>query len=198
MYRAEYSFSSNLYTNILLKLGMVSKVHRQDGAEREIVYAIAKCDLGYLFVATTAKGICTVKLGDRPTDLIETFKAEFSNAEITRNNRHKDWIEQILMAIDGKTAGIDLPLDIQGTAFQRQVWQTLQKIPYGETKTYKEIAERLNKSKATRAIGNACGANPVALIIPCHRVLRSDGSLGGYRWGIERKQRLLEIEQQNK
>ena len=192
IYAAGYSSNSSLYENISLKLGMTPKIYQQGGIGTKIIYATVKCDLGYLLIATTDKGICAVKLGDRPADLVETLKTEFDRAALVEDNSHREWSEQILRSIEG--TDLDLPLDIRGTVFQQQVWQALQKIPYGETRTYQEIANELNKPKATRAVGSACGANPIALVIPCHRVLRSDGGLGGYRWGIERKQKLLEIE----
>lgn len=173
---------------------MTPKTYQKHGLATEIVYSIVACDLGYLLVATTDKGICAVKIGDRKQNLIATLTQEFSRANIIREDIDKNWIESILNIIAGKEADSNLPLDIRGTSFQQQVWQELQKIPWGETRTYREIANNLGKPKATRAIGNACGANPVAVIIPCHRVVRSDGSLGGYCWGIERKQKLLDKE----
>ena len=203
IYQAGYNSSSSLYDNISFKLGMTPKTYQKHGLATEIVYSIVTCDLGYLLVATTDKGICAVKIGDqlslalrdRKKDLIETLIQEFDRATIIHDDLNcKDWLESILNLIAGKEAHHDLPLDIRGTSFQQQVWQELQKIPYGETRTYGEIANNLGKPKATRAIGNACGANPVALIIPCHRVVRSDGSLGGYRWGIKCKQKLLDRE----
>lgn len=192
IYQSGYNSSSSLYDNISFKLGMTPKTYQKGGLATEIVYSIVVCDLGYLLVATTDRGICAVKIGDRQQDLIETLTQEFSQAIIIRDDlNYKDWIESILKLITGKKAHRDLPLDIRGTSFQQQVWQELQKIPWSETRTYREIANNIGKPKAIRAIGNACGANPVALIIPCHRVIRSDGSLGGYRWGIEYKQKLL-------
>ena len=190
IYQAGYNSSSSLYDNISFKLGMTPKTYQKHGLATEIVYSIVACDLGYLLVATTDRGICAVKIGDCLQNLIETLTQEFSQATIIRDDlARKDWIESIFKLIAGTHR--DLPLDIRGTSFQQQVWQELQKIPWGETRTYREIANNLGKPKATRAIGNACGANPVAIIIPCHRVVRSDGSLGGYRWGIEYKQKLL-------
>ncbi|MGL4881061.1 MAG: methylated-DNA--[protein]-cysteine S-methyltransferase [Waterburya sp.] len=192
---------------------MTPKVYQQQGKTIQITYTVVDCSLGYLLVATTDKGICSVKLGDRaceaavgiaypkgnrPESLIQSLTEEFKQATIVRDDQsHQNWIKKILNLITGTESDPDLPLDIRGTAFQQQVWQALQKIPYGETRTYTEIAQDLGKPKAVRAIGNACGANPVALIIPCHRVTRNDGSLGGYRWGIERKQKLIEQEQSN-
>lgn len=113
---------------------------------------------------------------------------------VLSNNIHQDWLKEILNFIDGNQSHIDLPLDIRGTTFQKQVWEALQKITYGETCTYKDIANQINKPKSVRAVANACGANPTALIVPCHRVVKNDGSLGGYRWGIERKRKLLNSE----
>lgn len=177
---------------------MTHNADRQFDAGTRINYAIADCDLGKLLVATTNKGICAVTLGDSSIKLIENLQTEFVKATtIVENQDRRDWIERILKSLEGKEVDRDLPLDIRGTAFQQQVWQALKKIPYGETRTYKNIADELNKPKATRAVGNACGTNPVALIIPCHRVLRSDGSLGGYRWGLDRKRKLLVMEQQH-
>jgi AraC family transcriptional regulator, regulatory protein of adaptative response / methylated-DNA-[protein]-cysteine methyltransferase len=174
------------------QLGMTPKTYQQAGKTMVIVYAIAPCPLGYLLVATTDKGICAVKLGDEADKLEHTLNQEFHQAHIMRDDHiHKDWIKAILDFIAGSESHLDLPLDVRGTAFQKEVWQALEKIPYSETRTYTDIARNIAKPQAVRAVGNACGANPIALIVPCHRVLRNDGSLGGYRWGIERKQKLL-------
>ena len=192
VYRAGYNSSSSLYEKISLKLGMTPKVYQQGGSKTKIIYTIVNCSLGYLLVAATNQGICAIKLGDCPEELTRVLLSEFERAEVIRDDQiYQNWIEQILNFIAGKEPNLDLPLDIRGTAFQQQVWQALQQIPYGETRTYSDLAKDLERPKATRAIGNACGANPIALIIPCHRVIRSDGRLGGYRWGIERKQKLL-------
>lgn len=161
----------------------------------EISYTIIPCVLGYLMVSTTEKGICAVNLGDREDELEKTAIDRFIQARIKRDDRkHQDWIEPILNFLAGSKSDLNLPLDIQGTTFQKQVWQALQTIPYGATRTYAEMARDLGKPKAARAVGNACGANPTALVIPCHRVLKSDGSLGGYHWGVDRKQQLLRQE----
>ncbi|MGB3653482.1 MAG: methylated-DNA--[protein]-cysteine S-methyltransferase [Rivularia sp. (in: cyanobacteria)] len=158
-------------------------------------YTIIPCSLNYLLVATTQKGICSVKLGDTKEELESNLYKQFHRAELIFDSRiHQNWMQAILNFIDGKQPHLDLPIDIRGTAFQKQVWQTLQKIPYGETSTYKDIANQINKPSSVRAVGNACGANPTALIVPCHRVVKNDGSLGGYRWGIERKRKLLDRE----
>ncbi|PHM08844.1 bifunctional DNA-binding transcriptional regulator/O6-methylguanine-DNA methyltransferase Ada [Nostoc sp. 'Peltigera malacea cyanobiont' DB3992] len=192
VYDTGYGSSSQLYEKAPKQLGMTPKTYQQAGKTISIVYAIAPCSLGYLLVATTEKGICAVKLGDEADKLEDILNQEFHQAQIVRDDHtQKDWIQAILDFIAGDATHLDLPLDIRGTAFQKQVWQALQKIPYSETRTYADIARNLAKPQAVRAVGNACGANPIALIVPCHRVLRSDGSLGGYHWGIERKQKLL-------
>ena len=185
--------------NILKMLGKLRKlgckIHQQQSNKTKIVYTIVSCDLGYLLVATTDKGICGIKLGDHAEELVKILAKEFKQAIIIRdNNSHQDWVKKILNFIAGEEYDLNLPIDIRGTEFQQQVWQALQNIPYGETRTYQEIANDLGKPKAARAIGNACGANPIALIIPCHRVVCTDGSLGGYYWGIERKQKIIERE----
>lgn len=192
VYDTGYGSSSQLYEKAPKQLGMTPKTYQQAGKTISIVYAIALCPLGYLLVATTEKGICAVKLGDEVDKLEHTLIKEFHQAQIMRDDQtHKEWIQAILDFIAGGKAYLDLPLDVRGTAFQKQVWQALQKIPYGQTRTYTDIARDIAKPQAVRAVGNACGANPIALIVPCHRVLRSDGSVGGYHWGIERKQKLL-------
>ncbi|MEH1893515.1 MAG: bifunctional DNA-binding transcriptional regulator/O6-methylguanine-DNA methyltransferase Ada [Nostoc sp.] len=192
VYDTGYGSSSQLYEKAPKQLGMTPKTYQQAGKTISIVYAIAPCPLGYLLVATTEKGICAVKLGDEADKLEHTLIKEFHQAQIMRDDQtHKEWIQAILDFIAGGKAHLDLPLDVRGTAFQKQVWQALQKIPYGQTRTYTDIARDIAKPQAVRAVGNACGANPIALIVPCHRVLRSDGSVGGYHWGIERKQKLL-------
>ncbi|MEH2031056.1 MAG: bifunctional DNA-binding transcriptional regulator/O6-methylguanine-DNA methyltransferase Ada [Nostoc sp.] len=192
VYDTGYGSSSQLYEKAPKQLGMTPKTYQQAGKTISIVYAIAPCPLGYLLVATTEKGICAVKLGDEADKLEHILNQEFHQAHIIRDDHtHKEWIQAILNFIAGGKVHLDLPLDVRGTAFQKQVWQALQKIPYGETRTYTDIACDIAKPQAVRAVGNACGANPIALIVPCHRVLRSDGSLGGYHWGIERKQKLL-------
>ena len=159
-----------------------------------INYTIILCSLGYLLVATTQNGICSVKLGDTKEELSSIIYKEFHQAKIVCDRDiHQNWIKAILNFIDGKQPHLDLALDVKGTAFQKQVWQALQKIPYAKTSTYKDIANQINKPSSIR-VGNACGANPTALIVPCHRVVKNDGSLGGYRWGIDRKRKLLKQE----
>ncbi|MDF5718005.1 MAG: bifunctional DNA-binding transcriptional regulator/O6-methylguanine-DNA methyltransferase Ada [Rhizonema sp. NSF051] len=195
LYNTGYGSSSRLYEKAPQQLGMTPRIYQGKGATMRIAYTIVPSPLGYLLVATTEKGICAVKLGDEADVLERTLILEFARADILRDDHtYKEWVQAILDLIVRDLPDLDLPLDIQGTAFQKQVWQALQKIPYGETRTYTDIARDLGKPQAVRAVGNACGANPIALIVPCHRVVRSNGSLGGYHWGIERKQKLLAYE----
>jgi len=192
LYAAGYNSSSTLYEKTARQLGMTPKIYRQGGKKTQIIYTIVPCYLGYLLVATTDIGICAVKLGENPAELTTILLKEFDRATIVRDdNEYKNWLEKIIQFLAGKETDLNLPLDIKGTAFQKQVWQALQKIPYGETRTYTDIAKDIGNPKASRAVGNACATNPIALIVPCHRVLRQDGNLGGYRWGVDRKQKLL-------
>ncbi len=164
-----------------------------------IKYAIANSFLGNLLVGQTNQGICTVSLGDSETELLETLKQQRPEVELNRDQELlAPSLEVISNYLKNQQTQLNLPLDIQGTPFQQQVWQHLQTIPLGSTRTYKEIAQALNKPTATRAVAQACAKNPVALIIPCHRVIRSDGNLGGYRWAEARKKALLESEQKAK
>ena len=194
-YQAGYNSSSTLYESTVSHLGMTPNTYKKGGQNTLITYKIVDCELGYLLVATTEKGICSLKLGDTEEELETILHQEFPQAQLVCDLKvHQDWVETILNFIDGNQPHLDLPLDVRGTAFQKQVWEALRKIPYGETCTYQDIANQIGKSKAVRAVGNACGANKTALIVPCHRVVKNDGSLGGYRWGIERKRKLLNRE----
>ena len=176
---------------------MTDTANQKHNPQTKVTFTTTSRDFGSLLVAMTQVGICAVKLGDRPEALINTFTSEFNQASITQDDTTlKPWIEKIIQLMKGAKYEQKFPLDIHGTVFQHQVWQALQAIPYGETRTYKDIAQSIYKPNATRAIGSACGANPVAIVIPCHRVIRSDGKLGGYRWGIERKQQLINEESQ--
>ena len=161
----------------------------------KIEYTITNCDLGKMLVARTAKGVCAVTFGDNDEILADKLHQEYPKAEITQNETNlKDYVEAILQNLAGNNKRIVLPIDVQATAFQMQVWEALRKIPYGETLSYKQVAESLGNPKAVRAVARACATNRVAVVIPCHRVVGSNGSLSGYRWGIERKQKLLEGE----
>lgn len=191
-YEAGYSSSSRVYEKTAARLGMTPAVYRQGGQGMQIDYTITECPLGWLLVAATEKGICSVTLGDDAETLARNLAAEFPRAELrdqaTGLQQH---VSALLAHVHGKLPHPELPLDVQGTAFQKRVWDELRRIPYGQTVSYGELAERLEQPTATRAVARACASNPVALITPCHRVIRRNGELGGYRWGLERKQALL-------
>ncbi len=178
-------------------LGMTPGAYR-DGARGEtIFYTIVPCALGLALVAMTAKGVCRVVLDDSDESLDALVREEFHNATLVRDDPAvRDVAHAVVNAAAGAAVETMLPLDLHGTAFQQRVWRELTRIPRGETITYAELAKRIGAPGAVRAVGSACGANPVALVVPCHRVLRSDGTLGGYRWGLERKAAVLAAEQQ--
>ena len=195
IYDAGFGSSSRLYEQAVAQLGMTPATYGKGGRGATISYAIVECSLGGLLVATTGKGVCSVKLGDSEAALEANLKREFPAAEFRRDeNTLSNAISAVVDHLEGKSPHIDLPLDIQATAFQRQVWQQLRAIPSGQTASYSEVASAIGQQKAVRAVARACATNPVALVIPCHRVIREDKSLGGYRWGLERKKKLLETE----
>ncbi len=161
-----------------------------------IFYSVRPCPLGKLLVAVTERGICKVSLGDSAEALTADMEAEFAQAERTADDeRLACWIDQIIAYLEGRQPRLDLPLDVRATAFQIKVWQQLRQIPIGETRSYSQIAAAIGQPEASRAVARACASNPAALVIPCHRIIRKDKGLGGYRWGIERKQALLDREQ---
>ena len=163
-----------------------------------IRFAIVPCSFGYLLVAATERGICSARLGDEEEALEASLRQEFHAAELRRDEADlKDRVQALLEHLAGRQTHLDLPLDVQATGFQWRVWQALRAIPYGETRTYSQIAQSIGQSGAARAVGRACATNTVALIIPCHRVVREDRSPSDFRWGTERKQRLLQHEAQN-
>lgn len=173
---------------------MTPGTYRRGGEGLRIEYAIAKSPVGRLLVAATARGVCAVYLGDAGSDqtLVDALAGEYPSANVSQaNGGVRRWIDVILQHLDGKQRHLELPVDVKATAFQHRVWQQLRAIPYGETRSYREIAERLGAPRAARAVGRACATNPISLIVPCHRAVREDGGLGGYRWGIDRKKRLL-------
>ena len=191
-YDAGYNSSSRLYERAATQLGMTPASYRKGGPGLQIVATIVATPLGQLLLATTTRGLCSVRLGDDAAALQSELQREFPLAEIHLDETQlKPTIESLVQYLSGKNVALNLPLDIQATAFQRRVWEALQAIPYGETRSYSEIAAAIAQPKAVRAVASACAANPVALVIPCHRVIRGDGSLSGYRWGLERKEALL-------
>jgi AraC family transcriptional regulator of adaptative response/methylated-DNA-[protein]-cysteine methyltransferase len=192
MYEAGYGSSSRLYEKAAANLGMTPAVYKKGGKGMNINYIITDCDLGLLLVARTPRGICSVTFGDSREQLADALQAEFPNAEIAEDAENLDTVvDGLLQYLAGKQKRFVLPLDLQATAFQMKVWDFLRKIPYGETRSYSEVAEALGDKKKGRAVAQACAKNRVAVVIPCHRVVGSDGSVTGYRWGVERKKKLL-------
>ena len=174
---------------------MTPSTYKNGAAGLRIRVAVAASFLGWVLVAATEHGICSIDLGDTPQSLLERLRLRFPKAELRQDDSgFADGVSRVAAFIEAPAHGLDLPLDIQGTAFQQRVWKALQGIPPGSTKSYAEIAAQIGKPTAARAVGRACASNRLAVVIPCHRAVRSDGGLGGYRWGIERKQRLLERE----
>jgi AraC family transcriptional regulator of adaptative response/methylated-DNA-[protein]-cysteine methyltransferase len=197
IYEAGFASSSRFYEHAADKLGMEPSVYQNGGRGEFIRYGIRQCSLGWVLVAATDKGICTIDLGDTPEALVEGLRARFPEATVVDGGAVFDaWMAQVLSFLDAPQDGLDLPLDIRGTAFQRRVWLALRDLAPGSTVSYGEVAARIGLPKAARAVAQACASNPIAVAIPCHRVVRSDGSLGGYRWGEERKRLLLEREGQ--
>ncbi len=195
LYNAGYGSSSRLYEKAPQHLGMTPATYRQGGRGIVIQYSILACALGRLLVAGTERGVCAIRLGDSDEELESSLRREFFAAEILRDDAAiRAWAEDLLQHLEGRQLQLTLPLDIRATAFQMRVWRELQAIPYGGTRSYSEVAAAIGQPSATRAVARACATNPVAVVIPCHRVVREDQSLGGYRWGIDRKRRLLEQE----
>lgn len=158
----------------------------------DVAFVITRCRLGRLLVAATPRGVCSVKMGDDDEALVEDLRKEFPAARLVRPTPPMaEWVTALVGHLDGRIRDADLPLDVQATAFQWRVWRELQAIPYGSTRTYSDVARLIGKPTAARAVARACATNPVALIIPCHRVVREGGGMGGYRWGIDRKESLI-------
>jgi AraC family transcriptional regulator of adaptative response/methylated-DNA-[protein]-cysteine methyltransferase len=195
IYDAGFNSNSRFYANASHILGMSPKRYRQGGKETIIRFAVRESSLGPMLVATSAKGICAIFMGNDPDELIKDLQKRFSEAElIGRDKQFERVVGQVIELIDTPRSQFDLPLDIRGTVFQQKVWAALRKIPVGATASYGEIAKRIGRPRAIRAVAAACAANPVAVAIPCHRVVRRSGALSGYRWGVERKRALLNRE----
>ena len=196
LYEAGYGSTSRVYERSDAQLGMTPAKYAKGGEGIGIAYITVPTALGQLLIAATERGVCRVALGDNAAILEQDLLAEFPNARIIEDKSGKihGWVTAILAYLEGREPALELPLDIRATAFQRRVWQELQKIPFGQTRTYAEVATRIGQPTAVRAVAHACASNRVALVIPCHRVVRSGGELGGYRWGAERKRTLLEKE----
>jgi AraC family transcriptional regulator of adaptative response/methylated-DNA-[protein]-cysteine methyltransferase len=216
IFEAGYGSHSSAYEG--KSIGMSPKDYQKGGHGQTIQFTIQRCSLGFVLVAATERGVCSIRLGDTPGALEGELRDEFSNAILieapTTNHetrieaadgpsaeagRAKSGLEHYakvaIQAVEGQTRPEELPLDIKATAFQERVWRALREIPVGETRTYSQVAAAIGQPAATRAVAHACATNPVAVVVPCHRVIRTDGSLGGYRWGLERKEALLTREQ---
>jgi AraC family transcriptional regulator, regulatory protein of adaptative response / methylated-DNA-[protein]-cysteine methyltransferase len=191
-YGAGYGSSSRLYEKAGENLGMTPGAYRRGGRGMSIRYTVADSPFGRLLVAATDKGICAVSVGDADGPLEAELRREYPNAGVERDNAAlRPWLDAVLPALEGRGGASELPLDLQATAFQWRVWRALQEIPRGETRSYGEVAAALGRPGAARAVAQACASNRVALVVPCHRVVRGDGAPGGYRWGAERKRRIL-------
>ena len=195
LYEAGYGSPSRVYERAHAQLGMTPATYGRGAAGTRIAYTVVPCPLGRLLVAATERGICRIGLGNGAEALETDLRAEFPAAEIRRDGGPlAAWVAAILGYLDGRSEPLDVPLDICATAFQRRVWEALRRIPCGHTRSYAQVARAIGQPRATRAVARACATNPAALVIPCHRVVRADGELGGYRWGIERKRALLHRE----
>lgn len=195
MYNAGFNSNGRFYATSTGQLGMTPSAFRDGGAGASIRFAVGECSLGSILVAASDKGVCAIFLGDDPNALARDLQDRFPEAHLTGGDDAFDrWVAQVVGLVEDPAAGLALPLDIRGTAFQIRVWEALRKIPFGSTASYAEIAERIGRPAATRAVAQACAANPLAVAIPCHRVVRSDQALSGYRWGVERKAELLRRE----
>ncbi len=195
LYEVSYGSSSRLYEKSDAHLGMTPATYRRGGFGMNISYTIAPCSLGRVLVAATERGISAVYLGNRDSDLIAALREEYPRAEILSGlGEQSKWVREIVRHLAGTNPQLDLPTDVVATAFQRRVWEALRAIPLGETRTYSEVARSIGQPTAIRAVARACAMNPTSIVVPCHRVVRSDGTLAGYRWGIELKQTLIEQE----
>jgi AraC family transcriptional regulator of adaptative response/methylated-DNA-[protein]-cysteine methyltransferase len=195
IYDAGFNSSGRFYEKSTEMLGMTPTHYREGGVNEEIKFAIGQSSLGAILVASSAKGVVSILIGDDPNKLAQDLQDRFPKARLVGGDpEYENLVARVVGLVEAPAIGLDLPLDVRGTAFQQRVWQALQDIPAGKTATYSDIAARIGLPKALRAVAGACAANNIAVAIPCHRVVRSDGSLSGYAWGVERKRRLLEAE----
>jgi AraC family transcriptional regulator of adaptative response/methylated-DNA-[protein]-cysteine methyltransferase len=195
LHEVSYGSASRLYEKSDAQLGMTPATYRRGGRGMSISYTIATCSLGRVLVAATQRGISAVYLGDHDSDLVAALHKEYPNAEIRgASGEDSKWVRAIVQHLAGSNPRLDLPTDVVATAFQRRVWEALRAIPVGETRTYSEVARSIGQPSAIRAVARACATNPASIVVPCHRVVRTDGTLGGYRWGLGRKKLLLERE----
>ncbi|MBP7394230.1 MAG: bifunctional DNA-binding transcriptional regulator/O6-methylguanine-DNA methyltransferase Ada [Zoogloea sp.] len=192
---AGYPSTGRFYAHSTEVLGMTPTTWRAGGADTDIRFAIGQSTLGAILVAASPRGVCAIALGDDPEQLARDLQNRFPHARLIGAERDfEDWVARVVGFVEAPGSGLELPLDIRGTAFQQRVWQALRAIPPGTTLSYTELARRLGVPQSCRAVASACAANPLALVIPCHRVVRSDGGLAGYRWGVERKGELIKRE----
>jgi AraC family transcriptional regulator of adaptative response/methylated-DNA-[protein]-cysteine methyltransferase len=195
IYEAGFNSNGRFYAASSKLLGMTPTGYRDGGAGTSIRFAIGECSLGSILVAASDRGICTILFGDDPDKLTRDLQDRFPKARlIGADAEFEQWVAKVVGFVEAPRIGLDLPLDVRGTAFQQRVWQALTEIPVGSTASYSEIAEKLGAPRAVRAVAQACGANSLAVAISCHRVVRNDGALSGYRWGVERKRALLDRE----
>jgi AraC family transcriptional regulator of adaptative response/methylated-DNA-[protein]-cysteine methyltransferase len=195
LYECGYGSPSRVYEKTHAQLGMTPASYKKGAPGMQIGYAVTQTSLGKVLVASTQRGVSAVYLGDNEKALVDALRKEYPRAEIERAaSSNERWIQEIVRRVEGDAPSLELPLDVQVTAFQHRVWQELQKIPRGATKTYTQVACAMGKPTAVRAVARACATNPVSIVVPCHRVIRGDGQLAGYRWGLQRKEKLLERE----
>jgi len=197
IFDAGYDSTGRFYEKSREILGMTPSNYRKGGANTEIRFAIGECSLGSILVATSERGVCAILLGDDPDALARELQDRFPRADLIGGDKEfEQLVARVVGFVETPRLGLDLPLDVRGTAFQQRVWQALRKIPAGSTVSYADIAKRIGSPRSVRAVAQACAANTLAVAIPCHRVVRHDGALSGYRWGVERKRALLEREAQ--
>jgi AraC family transcriptional regulator of adaptative response/methylated-DNA-[protein]-cysteine methyltransferase len=195
MYDAGFNSSGRFYEKSTEMLGMTPTQYRAGGVNEVILFAVAQSSLGAMLVASSKKGVASILLGDDPDALVRSLQDRFPKARLVGADReYEALVAQVVGFVETPGMGLDLPLDVRGTAFQRRVWRALQEIPAGQTVSYAEIARRIGSPKAVRAVAGACAANNLAVAIPCHRVVRNDGALSGYAWGVDRKRKLLDRE----
>lgn len=198
LYDAGYNSNGRFYAEAAGVLGMAPTAYRRGGADTAIRFAVGECSLGSILVAASPRGVCAILLGDDPEALLRDLEARFPRAQLLGGDgEFERLVATVVGFVEQPALGLDLPLDVRGTAFQQRVWQALRAIPAGATASYAEVAQRIGAPRAVRAVAQACAANALAVAIPCHRVVRNDGSLSGYRWGVERKRALLAREASN-
>lgn len=195
LYACGFGSPSRIYEKTNSHLGMTPAEYKKGAPGMHIEYSITKTTLGHVLVGATERGISAIYLGENDKQLVAELRAEYPKADVSQNSEgNAAWLKEIIKRIEGEAPSVELPLDVQATAFQRRVWQELQKIPLGTTRTYTQVARALGNPNSVRAVARACATNPVSIVVPCHRVIRTDGQLAGYRWGLKRKQELLERE----